>query len=255
MRTHKKTLFVDKKRSQRRDAFISLRWKINREAEGAGLFTTRIVLPGSVEWAKMSEEDKSMFGVTNMHGEARFLSRANATSGWLYHGDFRTIPLAVFDKLEELVSGRVNDRIKAAGLSMSDVSPGIRFGPKQGSGKNATYEMLDTKMDTHDVFNGKTLWGGEAEEWSKITRSDWGRLAAGYQIDTSCPSGVDLWAVVPERNIDLAAVERSILQFLELGEHEVELEEDNSKETADVIQGMIDEQVKRLDDMDRRERE
>jgi hypothetical protein len=240
----KPTRYIDLPRSRRRDRFVSLRYKISQDRDGHGVFTTRHVLPGSAEWASMCEEDAGLGKLPNYHAEARFLSSVKAREGWLYHGDFRSIEMDVFDRLEQVVDARIDEILASAGLTSSDATSPLIFGPPEGFGSKRTYRMLDTPWPRLDAFEGQTLFGARADVWAKLTPEQWGTARASFRLDFSCPSGVDLYAVVPDTNITLDTVAARIRQFLEMGEAPAEFDPVSIDAMVPAVQAMIDRQIK-----------
>lgn len=152
--------FIDLARWRRRRAYLRARAEIAREPEGLGVFKTPIVLPGTAEW----RQSEARYGYAGELGHARctFLSVARAHAGWVYHGDFCSIPVHAAVRLSDWVDAEVE---------------------------------RSAALENGSPFR-TNRWQEEARVWERLRDpSLWPELRIGCSRSFRCPRAVDLFFV------------------------------------------------------------
>jgi hypothetical protein len=212
--SHTKRSFRDLSLRQRRDAFVSERWKISVDRDAPGIFTTDAILPGSYA-------DVGVFKPIdgpNLHARCHFVSKLHARQGWIYHAFISTPGMEIIQALEKTVDERVDSLLARAGLLREDVENKISMIRAPGSKNNPAWEFKEVAPPSLPMFGGKTLPGVVSDVMGEMSQSLWPAIYYGVSEMDKCRRGIDIKMVVDEDHLDVAAVVRQIQKFWENGE-------------------------------------
>lgn len=205
--------FLDHPLRWRRNRFVAQRWLSRQDTQGSGVFSTPIVLLGSAEGDRLvGESGAGAVGCTD-HAWCKFVSRVREKDGWLYHADFSTVSLEAEMLMETWVDAQVEDRLRAAGLNDNDAYPSFRGGVSIAS----SWPRLA-------ALGNLTVWGAQAQEWERLLADPalWPSVQAGYRLDFSCATGIDLFAVVERKSLDQKTLKEEVEAFWASGEASVQ---------------------------------
>lgn len=211
----KKKSFIDLPLRRRRDRFVSERWQIAKDLDAPGVFRTHIILPGS-----KADLGGKVYGPgeTNASASCVFISKRHADQGIVYHAEIITPEVAIIHAIEKMIDQKVEEALGHAGLKLGDVWPDSRFILSSGTGKKALYTWECDPFPQIAAFGGKTIHGLEADILGRASQSTWPKISYGAKNSCKCPTAIDIEIVVPETNLDVSAVARTVEAFWESGE-------------------------------------
>lgn len=147
-RQHRDVPYLRQSRSRRRDRFVSLRWQIKQDPNGAGVFTSHHMMNGGVY-----EGQPYQSGHDSQWNDFRFISKRLAREGLVYSATVRTALMAALDAAEDYAWE--SERATLTPEEAAAAHPPMEFVPC-GRG------MFTLKEHTDPVFErlgGVTAWG------------------------------------------------------------------------------------------------
>lgn len=204
------TPWVEQKRSVRSSQTVSMRWRILTDPNGAGVFTTHDILPGSTEWPGEPP------GTWTPHAWADFffLSRRPTADGVFYNAMALTALEEACEAIEEMAREAI-----AAQMSEEDRQASrIRMFTRRLSGGGR--EIRFPSDQGLESLGGLTRYGAMAQ-WLRERWKDLPGLAPvrpRAQIDREYAFGVGLHLTTAEISVDTLSLPRIIAEFLDRGE-------------------------------------
>lgn len=208
---HHRTTYAERSRSQRWDAYVSLRWRIARDPNGRGIFTSHQVLPGGRydngdAFITVPKDDASSWA------DITFLSRRRAGGGWFYNTTVRTAAMALADAAEGEMFDRVHDMLDEGERALAFQRPEfVRRG--------RYYEMLPPPRPVLARY-GMTVQGLYAEALDAIVREGTVEVTTGGHFEEDYVYGQGLTLTVDEDNLCIDTLARVARAFLDGGEQE-----------------------------------
>lgn len=196
----------------RRQSFLLRRWRISRDPEGCGVFTTDQALPGTPAWAEWEHGLHGPLG----HAHLSFLSHTYGERGWWYGATVLTVEQAALELLEEKVETNFQAFLSQQGVSW-DKAMGRSI---HGDGALAAPEPFAALAGVEG--KPRTGWECYQEEWGRIAPSNWKALPlkVGVKRDLSLPRYVGLSAVVDREGLDRDFLVDFVKSFWDSGEVE-----------------------------------
>lgn len=155
-------VFDDLRLSDRRNRAVALGWRIKSSANGAGVFSSHDILPGSIRWPEAE-------GGQVQWADILFLPQAGHRPGRIFNATIYTLAMrmaeSVCDQAEEAVEARVSDSDRQASR--------LRMFTRRIPGSNSS-EMIFSPHRTLPSLDGMTREGAQAA-W---LRDRWGELEA-----------------------------------------------------------------------------
>lgn len=212
----------EKKRRHRAREAVALRWKIKTDPNGAGVFTTHDILPGSAEWPGNPP------GSWDPHAWADFyfMSRRPVREGIFYNAVAQSALAAAVEKIEEMAEQAVKDKMSPQDREASRIRTFTR--PLD----NGMTEMVFAPDIGLDSLGGLTKYGAQAQwlrqHWDDLPEMV--KICPKAEIDREYQFGLGLHLTTEEISVDTLSLPRIIEQFLDRGE--VEYEDDPVDLTA-----------------------
>lgn len=208
-RQQKRTPFVDKKRSDRRDLFVRLGNQLRQDRQGGGVFSTHDLLPGHPHWPLAPGEPSPA-----QWADIYFRSRRFARDGWFYNATIFTLA----DRLVELVTDLVEDEV-LKNLSAEEVRA-TRAQTFSRRLPNGGIEMTWSEEPRRAALGGLTLSGAKAQwlrdHWDSVHE----RIALPYQYNTdrAYAYGIGLYLCVAEPGLTADVIARAVHDYWGAGE-------------------------------------
>lgn len=208
-RVHKHPVFDELPLSVRRNRAVALGWRIKSSPNGAGIFSSHDILPGSLRWP---EED----GGQVQWADILFLPQAGHKPGRIFNATIYTLALRMVEKVCDHVEETIDARISPADREAARMKMFTRRIP----GADMS-EMIFSPHRPLPSLGGVTREGAQAD-W---LRDQWENLEAmcapcqesaaflpGYAYGT----GMDL--VTAHTNLTVSNIVSAIEQFRATGE-------------------------------------
>jgi hypothetical protein len=198
--------FTDLPRRERRDRTVALGWRIRSDANGAGVFTSHDILPGSREWPE------SKGGVAHW-ADVFFLAQGRQPTAY-FNATVETVAMVWANRLIELAETAIAAQMTAADEERSRPQA---FSKRLPGGHSAMIFGPHTGLAS---LGGLTVEGAQAawlrERWDAratlVSMGETARLEPGYR------SGIGLTLITAEPNLTVSAVARAIAVYRSRGE-------------------------------------
>lgn len=235
----RKPTFLQLSRQVRRSRTVSLGWRIRTDPNGAGVFTSRDILPGSREWPGEPP------GAWAPHAWADFyfLSRKPKRCGLFYNAYAKTAWEQACGDIEEMAQAAVEAMMTPEDLEATRLRA---FSKPRADGGS---EMIFAPDRGADSLGGLTRQGAQAQ-W---LRERWDQLATLVEVktnavlDTDYQHGVGLHLIVPDRSVDTRTIPLIIERFLDRGEVAFEDPAMDLSEQLDLVQARMQATLWRWD--------
>lgn len=195
--------FTQLPRGKRRDRYISLRWRIRREASTyGGKFTSDLVLdePGRPK-------------LYNQWFHFYFLGKDGVTIWNTY------ISTAAFEFWKETSSLASERAISLLTAEQREQECGMEFSEPFFRNGEKCYTLEERKQQGYDCFGGLTLNEYTKKCELEIIENDPPEIFESFRMDRSFRYGTGLYAVVSVEEIDRGVIEKTIERFYETGEN------------------------------------
>jgi hypothetical protein len=205
-------------RSVRRQAAVSLGWRIQTNPDGAGVFDSHQLLPRtmSARSAGMPEDAISHWA------DFKFLSTKPIREGLLYNAMAHTVASVVVGKMEDLAQEAVDALLTPDEKEQDRVK--MWFGPRD---KDGCRESRFSKHPTLAALGGATSFGYKAD-WL-LRHSESLELVTALcptrpraRLDHEYAYGIGLDILTVEHSIDGESIPRIIAEFRRRGEQAYE---------------------------------
>lgn len=183
--------FFDRSRGERRDRFVSLRWTINQDPNGRGVFTSHHLMDGGLY------EGERYAGPGSQWNDFRFLSRAHARAGLVYSATVRTLRMTMFQAAEQYAWEEEERLLTPEEFALAH--PPLRFIPC-GRGQ---VELADDPDAVFERHGGLSAWGIRAHALRQAP-AHLEALSPSCRLDRAYRSGLGaiFIADLPEITID-----------------------------------------------------
>lgn len=203
--------FMTLPRSRRRDLTASLAWRIRTDPNGAGVFRTRSILPGSREWPLFDENGQREL---NFHADFRFLSQRPLREGVFFNAWARTATMIAAQEIENLADETIEAQIAPDDAARAEHRI---YAQSQPDGGMVTIYAPDAPLDS---LGGLTAAGAKAA-W---LRARWDVLESLVTVhphaalDYGYARGIGLHVVTDLPTVDTETLPRIIARFRDAGE-------------------------------------
>ena len=205
---------MEKKRRLRASEAVALRWKIKTDPNGAGVFTTHDILPGSIEWPGNPPGSWPPHAWADFY----FMSNRPVREGIFYNAMARTALEAAGEAIEEMAEQVVDEMMSPKDREASKIRAFTRKIPSGGS------EMVFAPDVGLESLGGLTKFGAQAqwlrEQWDDLP--DLVKIHPKAEIDNEYQFGIGLHIITAEISVDTLSLPRIIEKFLERGEQAYE---------------------------------
>ncbi len=196
--------FVDLPRHKRRSSVVRLGWQIAQRPDGAGFWTDHLL------------EDPEEPNRIHHWVDINFLSSDRFT---LWNAEFITTQLAVEDAIHERAFRETEARL-SPDESEAEYKWEWKSVPLKSPGDLRAKELVRRPDRHYSKFEGRTF-KQECERLEALYLvSDPPVVTEQFEIDRSYAYGIGLHAVVAEKNLNRAAIERTIQRFRNMGERD-----------------------------------
>ena len=218
-RKHRKRppVFEKLPRSARRTQTVSIAWRIKCDINGAGIFSTHQILPGSKEWP-IEDSPKGPMPPTGGSGwvDFLFLSRKPRRAAVFYNAYAKTVGMEIVDRIVVQAAEAVKELLSEEDQNRNRIKA---FTRKLASGGS---EMVFAPALVFDILDGLTS-NGYMGQWL-IDRLD----SIGALVEV-CPNaklvrdytyGIGLEMIVKAPSLTVESLANEVRDFLDRGEIE-----------------------------------
>ena len=201
-RTKKHTPFEELPRHKQRAAVVRLGWKILQQTDGRGFWTDHLM--------DDPEDPHRVHGWVDVY----FLGADRFT---LWNAEFITTSLAVQDVVRERAFNAANAQLSPEEIE-SEFAMEWQTVPRKHPGAMRMRQWVQRPDRFYPQFDGRSF----SQECDRLEAhylaTDPPAIKERFTIDPSYAHGIGLHAVVNEANLNVAAIERTIQRFRDLGE-------------------------------------
>lgn len=201
-RTKKHTPFVELPRHKRRAAVVRLGWKILQQTDGRGFWTDHLM--------DDPEDPHRVHGWVDVY----FLGADRFT---LWNAEFITTSLAVEDVIREHAFSAANAQLSPEEIE-SEFAMAWQTVPRKHPGAMRMRQWVQRPDRFYPQFDGRSFRQECDRLEAHYLATDPPAIKERFTIDPSYAHGIGLHAVVNEANLNVAAIERTIQRFRDLGE-------------------------------------
>ena len=224
--------FLDEPRTRRRDRAASLRWRIQSDPEGQGLFTSSILLPGMRGFPLRDEEGRPY---PSAWARFSFMSRRPLREAIFFCAHAVTVAHEASEAIVDLTEKAVREMVAEADRPLG---PPRQFCRRDSDGNT---EVLRAPHSALPSLGGLTVPGAQAawlrERWHQLETLV--TVIPSARLDPGGTAGLGVRFIVDKESLTTETVPMVIRDFLERGEGAYEEAPVDLSLHREALQGML----------------